>query len=387
MRLAHLPVCLLALSLASGCSTTPSQTGNPFDEPVRSRAEADQGSQQFVQPPIPRVDQTAVVSVGTDPAPAVETESDVLVFAAGAAPMSVVSVPVDVEIESSETSVSPLGSAEGSVADEVLQEGRRLGRLGDAAGQIQLLEQAGAMGSADAFYDLAKVYLTGAGVDKAPDVAVGYLNQAVSLGHVEAIRVLGWLYVMGSAVDKDIPYGETLLERAAEQSVRAQREYGMALANLRHPHLNNIERGLDYLRAAAAAGDEEAATAYATAFSSGPVKPTPSSTGSRGSTQGGAATLENSAADGEASLEERGRAGDVDAMYQYALNVSLGRIRVQGDPQFTAYCWYSVAAARGYSPALAEVQSLAGVRKLADRSAPGQMDACIAELNSEINGG
>lgn len=309
-------------------------------------------------------------------------------FALGDAPYTPVSVPMSAEGPGSENPAAhDAGSRGGS--DEVLQEARRVGATGDVAGHISLLEQAGYMGSPDAFYELAKVYLTGAGVEKAPDAAIGFLNQAMNMGHAESTRVLGWLYVMGSGVGKDLAYGEMLLAKAAEKSVRAQREFGMALTNQRAPHLNDMERGLEYLKLASSAGDSEATKAYEAAF-------TPRANGrnvaatNTGSTPLLAAT--NTAAprqavrDGGTGLEERGRSGDTTALYQYALNVSLGRIRTEGDPQFKAYCWYSVAAARGYGPAKEEMKSLAGIRALADKRSPGRMDACIDELNAAIDG-
>jgi len=274
-------------------------------------------------------------------------------------------------------------------SDEVLQEARRVGATGDVSGHISLLEQAGYMGNPDAFYELAKIYLTGAGVEKAPDAAIGFLNQAMNMGHAESTRVLGWLYVMGSGVGKDLAYGEMLLGKAAEKSVRAQREFGMALTNQRVPHLNDMERGLEYLKLASSAGDSEAAKAYEAAFSPRTGGQNVAATNTESTpllAPANAAAPRQAVRDGGTGLEERGRSGDTTALYQYALNVSLGRIRTEGDPQFKAYCWYSVAAARGYGPAKEEMKSLAGIRTLADKRSPGRMDACIDELNAAIDG-
>lgn len=396
MRFPRLPICILAAAITSGCSTQSQyySSENPFDEPlaapeVISRAKVKPTSPRTTQPPAPA---PAVLPIAHIQQTIQTPDTDVQVFALGDSPFSAVSVPTPAVEQGYEPPHSQQVDDAGAQAVEVLQEARRVGAGGDVAGQISLLEQAGYMGNPDAFYELAKIYLTGIGVEKAPDAAVGFLNSAMNLGHVEATRVLGWLYVMGSGVGKDVSYGELLLAKAAETSIRAQREFGMALTNQRIPHLNDMERGLEYLKTASAAGDADAAKAYEAAFtreegiehaagtsvsSAKPIAVTTSAT---------EAAPRQAVRDGGVSLEERGRSGDTTALYQYALNVSLGRIRTGGDPQFKAYCWYSVAAARGYAPANEEVKSLAGVKALADKRSPGRMDACIEELNAAIDG-
>lgn len=388
MSFPRLPLCLLAIAVTGGCASPPEYTGNPFDEPLAVRSDPASQPARYKPEPVaadhPRV-LDAPARIETFDAP---VEPDVQIFALGEAPTSIVSVP-----EPSDDDVSSHGqigdAGGGGEAVEILQEARRVGATGDVDGQISLLEQAGSRGNTEAFYDLAKIYLTGAGVKKDPDAAVGYLNAAMGLGNSEATRVLGWLYVMGTGVGKDVSYGSMLLAKAAETSVRAQREFGMALTNQRLPHLNDMERGLDYLRTASAAGDADASRAYTTAFSPRSVPPgaaiaidVPSAPSPRADATLQRETVQN----GGLSLEERGRSVDLEAVYQYALNVSLGRIRTGGDPQFTAYCWYSVAAARGYGPAREEVKSLAGVKTLAEKQSPGRMSACIAELNASIDG-
>lgn len=392
MRFPLLPLCLLAAAITSGCSTAQHNrtSENPFDEPLAApevvRTHSSSRPAAIVETPTT----PAIPTLLNPPQVLPAEESDVQVFALGDTPYTPVAVPLAGDGVSSDRAVQDQVSTSNgnSAAGDVLQEAHRVGSTGDAAGQISLLEQAGYMGNADAFYELAKIYLTGAGVEKTPDVAVGYLNAAMNLGHAEATRVLGWLYAMGSGVRKDVPYGETLLAKAAETSIRAQREYGMALTNQRIPHLNDMERGLEYLKAASSAGDAEATAAFNKAFTPRAEtveagNPAPTATLSRVADQ---AAPREIIQDGGASLEARGRSGDLAAIYQVALNWSLGRLRTEGDPQFKAYCWYSVAAARGYAPANEEVRSLAGVKTLADKKYPGRMDACIAELNSAIDG-
>lgn len=374
----RLPLCLLAAAITAGCAGTDKHyQGNPFDEPV-----AYSRPQQIPQS-VTQTRELPVVEPAIQPphhiTPEV-VESDVQVFAAGSAPYSSISTP------SLDPAQASPGIATGP-ADEMLAEARKVGSAGDTASQIGLLEQAGFQGSGQAFYELARVYLNGDGVKKDPETAVGYLNKAAGMEHVESIRVLGWLYLLGTGVTKDAAYGEQLLAKAAESSVRAQREFGQALTNQRLPHLNQMERGLEMLKQAADAGDAEASKAYAKAFS--PESNITNSAGSVANEQGPTSVAPTSSRqrlrDGGEELKQRGLTGDAEALYQYALNVSLGKIPA-ADPQFTAYCWYSVSSALGYKPAAGEVRSLAGVKTIADKQSPGRMESCIVDLNRSISG-
>lgn len=385
MRFTFLPLCLLSAAITAGCSSKDHvHQANPFDEPVRVAVRS-------TAPVVAPVEAEPIGNPALERAPAEQTlpQGDgVEVFAAGDVPYTPVSVPISVDSNAGQVPGTPITS---SVEDQVLAEAHRVGALGDVSGQVELLQQAGSMGNAGAYYDLAKIYLTGQGVPKDADLAVSYLNSAMSLGHAESTRVLGWLYVMGSGVPKDIDYGKLLLEKASETSVRAQREYGMALANLRTPHLNDMGRGLELLKTAADAGDEAATKAYQAAFSPAPTSESASDVAPAQASEQPAVQREalaaprRSAADGGGSLKAQALGGDLASMYQYALNVSLGKI-TDPDPQFTAYCFYSVASSRGYKLADDEVRSLSGIKTLSDKKSPGRMARCIADLNNSIAG-
>ncbi|MHC5195197.1 tetratricopeptide repeat protein [Pseudomonas frederiksbergensis] len=374
----RLPLCVLAAAVTAGCAGTDKQyQGNPFDEPVPySRP-------QQIPQAATQVRDLPVSQPAIQPPKNVEpevVESDVQVFAAGSAPYTSISTPsIDPAPATQDTPTGP--------ADEILVEARKVGASGDVSSQIGLLEQAGFLGSGQAFYELARVYLNGEGVKKDPETGVGYLTKAAGMEHVESIRVLGWLYLLGTGVPKDSSYGEQLLAKAAETSVRAQREFGQALTNQRLPHLNQMERGLEMLKQAADAGDAEASKSYAKAFSPGaetaPVGAVASTNDHGPATS--ASSARQSVRDGGEDLKQRALGGDAEALYQYALNVSLGKIPA-ADPQFTAYCWYSVSSAMGYKPAAEEVRSLAGVKTIADKQAPGRMESCIGDLNRTISG-
>lgn len=385
MNTLRLPLCLLAAAITAGCAGTSQQYhGNPFDEPVAHVPGQHSSKPETHVRELPVAQQ---VSIPTLPVTQEQArpesegvEADVQVFAAGSAPFSVLSTPA------AEPESQPLSSA--GPGEEVLAEARKVAAAGDVTSQIGLLEQAGYMGSGQAFYELARVYLNGEGVQKDPQTAVGYLTKAVGMDHVESLRVLGWLYMMGTGVPKDIAYGDQLLTNAAETSVRAQREFGQALTNQRIPHLNQMERGLEMLKQAADAGDAEASKSYALAFSPGGSGQVAAGTQGSVEQSAGAAPVGASrqgVKDGGEALKTRGLSGDAEALYQYALNVSLGKIPAT-DPQFTAYCWYAAASQRGYRLATDEMRSLAGVKTLSDRTSPGRMDSCIADLDRAISG-
>ncbi len=360
------PLAVVCLALAGGCASTPPAHfhGNPFDEPERPA----------VRPaPSPVPDPVRASAAPLSPpriwvsvADTHDVPADPLVFAVGQE-----SAPVDTLQESME---DPAGRGLTGRGDEVFDEAMRIGAAGDVQGQLELLAISSGRGNPEALYELARIYLNGAGVSKAPDTAIAYLNQAMGMGHVESSRVLGWLYVMGTGVDRDLEYGRLLLDKAAQTSVRAQREYGMALANLREPNLDDFEQGLELLQSAASSGDEQAEAAYQALLSVGP---------------GDVAHVTAPMRDDDLepfSLKERALKGDVAAMYEFALNVSLGKIP-DSNPEFTAYCWYSVAASRGHARAALETQSLSGVRALADRAEPGATDRAIDAINARISGG
>lgn len=366
MSLPHLQFTALCLVLTGGCTSAaaPGQ-GNPFDEPVRAGPFVAVPQVRSVErrhvPPLLRAPSAPVIPAIPAPAPVLAREPDVQVFAVTSSPG-----PVAAEVLTA-------GAGQPDSRDEILDEAHRVGGTGDVSGEIDLLTVAGYRGNAQAFYELARIHLNGEGIEKSPEAAIAYLNTAMGMGHAESARVLGWLYVMGTGVAVDLNYGKSLLSKAAESSVRAQREFGMALVNLRPPHLNDIEQGLDMLRLAAAAGDSEAAASYAAVFSDSGAPSAP------------AAAITPKSDEPRRTLKERAFSGDVSAMYDYALAISLGRIPDR-DAQFTAYCWYSVAAARGHAQAAFEARSLDGVRTIADRAEPGKTDRRIADITALLDG-
>lgn len=250
MRRLSIPTTFLLTLIASGCTSQVTREGNPFDEPLAREPlqapAAEPGRILKASPrqvpadlPVAQIRQTA------------DIEPDVQVYPAGAVPTPISSTP-NVPV-----AVTPAPDS----GREALAEAEKVATTGDTTAMIELLEQSAFRGNMDALYRLAKVYQNGEGVPANPELAVAYLTTASGLGHVESTRVLAWDYLLGKGVTKDIPYGTALMEKAAETSVRAKREFALLLNNTYQPNLNDPSRAKDLLSQAAAAGDSESARA------------------------------------------------------------------------------------------------------------------------------
>lgn len=373
MKRFRIPATFLLTLLAAGCSTDAHRPGNPFDEPL-AREPLQAYPQQH------RVTQK-VAGLERIPAPSEEQaqpqEPEVQVFPAGAQPTPIATTP---EIRVADTPTPDTGR-------EALDEAERVGSTGDTGSMIELLEQSAFRGNMDALYKLAKVYQNGEGVPANPEIAVAYLTTASGLGHAESTRVLAWDYLLGKGVSKDIPYGTGLMEKASTSSVRAKREFALLLNNTYQPGLNDPSRGLALLKEAAATGDADSVKALNLALNKSSAAVAASS---KSPVIDKVVSPVHQAADSTESraetLKQRAMSGDVEAMYKLGLSYSLGKAPAI-DPQFEAYCWFSVAANHGHSKAQTEVTALAGVRTMSDRKNPGKLDQCIREMGEVVDQG
>lgn len=354
----------LAIAILAGCSTPNNydSTTNPFDEPVRPNAR----SAAPAALPLPALTDQNLAP--PSPTPSVASSADVVTFAAPESQLA-----------------APIASADDQVVNphalEMTDEANRLGSLGDVQGKAELLAQAGYSGSPKGFYDLARMYLDGT-LPKDMPLAVKYITMAHDAGFVEATRVLGMLYVRGQGVMPDVSYGRKLLELASKTSPRAAREYGQLLTNQSTPHLDDAELGIQYLRDAANHGDRDAALilsgvlvkagrseeAHQVDAQAESLPPAPKSVTSPGS-----------------GVKERALRGDTSAMFSYAQQVMLRKIP-SSEPEFTAYCWLSVAKEMGSSEAGNELRLIGGVRSISDKKQPGRLDQCISDLHYQISG-
>ena len=361
----RLTVFPLALSILVGCSGNTNNydsTLNPFDEPAKHRSGPLAISQSQLRPVIA----TPAVEPARAPARPMYDEAVAIPAPVSQAPKIEVSLGAD--------ATSPH-------IQELLDEADRLGSGGDVAGKADLLIQAGYSGSPKAYYDLARMYLDGS-LPKDMGQAFKYISLAHDAGYDEATRVLGMLYLRGQGVPADEQYGRLLLEKASKRSVRASREYGQLLANLSTPELNDLELGIEYLRDAADRGDRDAALSLAKALSKSgrtdeavraeeiarDLVPSPTPSTPKAS-----------------SIKEQALRGDVQAMYSYAQQVMLRKIP-SSEPEFTAYCWLTVAEQLGSIEAGKELGFIRGVRTINDKLSPGRLDQCIHDLHYQIRG-
>lgn len=357
------PTLMLAVPLSfllGGCAATNNydNASNPFDEPVQ---------RQPISAGIAIPPRSSAVTTATPIQKPSSTSSEGEMVGAVA---TAIPAGQDRGIETQGGS----GQASSHLQD-MIAEANRLGTIGDYQGKAELLSQAGYSGSSEAFYVLARMYLDGT-LPPDMDQALHFINLSHSAGYAEATRVLGMLYLRGQGVPADESYGRKLLELASKSSPRAAREYGLLLMNLQKPHLNDPALGMEYLRDASVRGDSEATVALRKAL---------------GNEVGQEASGHSLQAPGPASsprndqLKASAMRGDASAMYQYAQKVLIGAIPIS-EPEFTAYCWLSVAEMLGSDEARKEIALIRGVRTISDTKSPGRLDQCIADLHYQVSG-
>lgn len=360
-RLTLLP---LAIALLAGCTATNNydSTQNPFDEPERPSSK--------VLEPLPTAPSPAVTSNTAKPveSAAPQPVDSGAVVVVPAAPVSNIETLQQADIETPQV-------------QEMLDEAKRLGALGDVHAKAELLAQAGYSGSAKGFYDLARMYLDGS-LPKDMDLAVKYVTMAHDAGYAEATRVLGMLYLRGQGVPVDKSYGRSLMEQASKHSIRAAREYGQLLVNQSSPELNDAELGKTYLRDAAGRGDSDAALALSKVLAK---EGKPEEAKEFSNTAASLAPDAPPKAAAAGGLKERAMRGDSGAAFTYAQQVMLRKIPAT-DPEFTAYCWLSVAQKMGNAEASKELGLIRGVRSISEKKNPGRLDQCINDLHYQISG-
>lgn len=355
----------LALAILSGCAATNNydSTANPFDEPPHLIVSAP-APQPALEPIPSTVEQPSSRQARTSEQP---QRGEAQTF-------GVTDVPLQVRVvESVDTAVS-------HHAVEMTEEADRIGSLGDVQGKADLLSQAGYSGNPKAFYDLARMYLDGT-LPKDMSLAVNFITMAHEAGYAEATRVLGMLYIRGQGVVEDVGYGRKLLEHASKSSPRAAREYGQLLTNQSQPHLNDPDLGMQYLRDASDRGDRDAALFLSAAL----AKVGRTAEAEQFTRQAESLPSPASQPVPRGDVKSRALKGDTSAMFTYAQQVLLRKIP-SPNPEFTAYCWLSVAKDMGSSEAANELGLIGGVRSISDKKQPGRLDQCISDLHYQISG-
>lgn len=324
------PIQLIALALF-GCALVTGCARKPVDEPYTVyKSPAGPADRDWVPPPLwtPRE---------ADPLP-------------GTAP----GTTQQADAPSIEPFPAPATAMRNEPLDEVVEDARRLGQLGDQDGMMAKLEMAAAQGSAEAHYELAKVYADGKlnGGNRA--LVADHLQASADLGNPEALRVLAWQLLRTEDDPAGRQRGVTMMAQAAERSLRAQRELGMLYLGLYKPDLKDAERGLDYLRAAAAGGDAEAHGQLSKALS-------------RLGRPADAAIV------GQA-LQQEGAAGDTaqeSAEQLYERGSAMLAKGGSNENQARAYALFDMAYRKGHQMAGVELRMLSGLKAEMDRREPG----------------
>ena len=136
----------------------------------------------------------------------------------------------------------------------------------DQAALLKRVQTAAKAGDAKAEYQLANLYLSGAGVRKDAAKAAAWYRKAADQGYGPAQSELGALYLRGIGVPKDEAQAIVWVRRAAEQGeVIAQSDLGMLYLNGQGVEQDNAQ-ALVWLRKAAeqgsAAGQHNLASLY-----------------------------------------------------------------------------------------------------------------------------
>ncbi|MFK4132473.1 tetratricopeptide repeat protein [Pseudomonas luteola] len=256
---------------------------------------------------------------------------------------------------------------------------------------IAALEQSANEGSAKAHYLLAKHYSKGDIVPKDADQSQAHLEVADQMGYAEATRVLAWKSLMSHQKDGQIEQGRQLMEKAALNSLRAKRDFGMLLLGIYKPALGDPDLGTQYLVQAYQGGDAEAA--YQLAMHIGPETPEGRKALLAAANEGHPKALlleaQYSLKSGDTQtardfLEKSALGGNTDAMYQLANGISVGKLPSSNREQ-EAYVWFSVAKLRGDRLADDEIKNLAGVKLQSEKMQKGALEALIENKNSLID--
>lgn len=115
-------------------------------------------------------------------------------------------------------------------------------------------EKAAELGNADAFYGLGKLYLKPDFPDYDPAMGVMYLEQAVAKDHAFAKYQLGKLLCQGEFVEKDIARGRSLLEGLAQSGV-SYAAYIVGKVYLKEEGWQDVKKAIAYFRQAAEDGN------------------------------------------------------------------------------------------------------------------------------------
>lgn len=257
-------------------------------------------------------------------------------------------------------------------AEDYLAQAEAAERAGDHPLQLAVLNQAAALGSSDAHYQLAKLYTQGQVTAQDHAAAARHLQAAAASGNAEAVRVLGWQMLRGDTGPADVQGGAALIEEAARSSVRAQREAGMLFANVYSAiRLDDPAKGKAYLTQAYEAGDAEAAYQLGRLLAADGEQLEAVAVLAFAASEGHAKAAQQLAQlDSGAGLalsppaslgaSETPAGNDAQSLYARASRLMLNAARSEAD-EASAYAMFSLAADMGHALAAAELPLLDGV--------------------------
>jgi len=133
---------------------------------------------------------------------------------------------------------------------------------------LELLNTAAAAGSADAFFELAKMALAGRGMERSPSTAFGHMKQAAELGLPDAEYELASMYSEGRGTAKD-PVAALEWARKAAASSHPKATVAVGMIMLQSDDTATQSKGLQMVNQAATSGNKEAGLALAAAYARG----------------------------------------------------------------------------------------------------------------------
>ena len=141
---------------------------------------------------------------------------------------------------------------------------------------IRVFDAAAALGSADAYICLAKIFLSEEYGEKSPELAIRYLEGAVKSDSPEAAFMLGEIYEKGELCDRDFKKAEYYFSKAANQGNTEAERRVEAIKALRNKFFceameskNNPQKAFRAFAIAAAMGHKSAPLKLADAYLKG----------------------------------------------------------------------------------------------------------------------
>lgn len=184
-----------------------------------------------------------------------------------------------------------------------------------------------------------------------------------------AIRVLSVLRMKEDSNDLE---ARAILEAIIEDDIKAKAHLGLMLANLEHPHLNEVDRGIQLLHDAHDKNSLDATYGLYLAYRGSDLDDALTylyHAADRGHVQATKAVLSISnlsTSERQRWLRQAAVQNDIDSMYEYANGLLIRKYSTQltgysNSREFEAYFWLQRASSLGHKGAKSEISYLSGV--------------------------